>query len=140
MAIPASVEPFVEPEFEQGHKPGSIERVFARPVVLIALCLGVVSALLADASRTGVFASIPAPLDAAQSAAGYAIALALGAGAAWLLARRRVAVEPQPTLSARLPVFLRFDDRRAVGRRRRRRGRQGAGAAGGGRARHGYRA
>jgi len=44
---------------------------------------------------------------------GYPLALALGAGAAWWAASRSRGDEPAAGL-ARLPVFLRFDDRRAV--------------------------
>ena len=44
---------------------------------------------------------------------GYPLALALGAGAAWWAASRSHGDEPAEQLS-RLPVFLRFDHRRAV--------------------------
>jgi len=117
MAIPASVEPFVEPELEEGHQPGLIERTLSRPVAIVAFAIAIAVALWADVSRTGVLADWPALLDAARSILGYATALTLGAGATWLFARHRrgVTLEAPPSAAlTRLPVFLRFDDRRVV--------------------------
>jgi siroheme synthase-like protein len=102
MAIPASVEPFVEPEVDAGHTPGAIERAVARPAVLLAVvAVGALAAL---------------PIETVRASAGYAIAIALGAGVTGLLARRRRgALDAQSAAGLpRLPVFLRFDDRRVV--------------------------
>jgi siroheme synthase-like protein len=85
MHLPDCVEPFVESD------PGRW-RVTAAVGATIAL------ALLneADARVTG-----------------YLAAVAIGAAAAWLLASRSRDEEPSAALP-RLPVFLRFDDRRVV--------------------------
>lgn len=85
MHLPDYVEPFVETDAGRWRVTGAV-------VVTLAI------ALLSE--------SEPWVL-------GYPLALALGAGAAWLWATRakgQEAAEPLP----RLPVFLRFDDRRAV--------------------------
>ena len=103
MAIPASIEPFLEPEAEPGRTPGTIERALARPAVLAALV------------AVGALAAVP--LEAVRAFAGYAFALALGAAATWLWVRDRARIQRDPDPPAplpRLPVFLRFDDRRVV--------------------------
>jgi uroporphyrin-III C-methyltransferase/precorrin-2 dehydrogenase/sirohydrochlorin ferrochelatase len=60
---------------------------------------------------------VAVPIEAARASIGYAIALALGAGVTGLVVRRRGrgALDAQPAAGLpRLPVFLRFDDRRVV--------------------------
>jgi siroheme synthase-like protein len=87
MHLPDSVEPFVETE---------PERFAVTIVVLVTLGLALLS-------------------EAEGGIAAYPIAAAVGTAAVWAL-RRRDTVIPAPSADhgGRLPVFLRFDDRRVV--------------------------
>ena len=85
MQLPDYVEPFVESEQD-------------RWLLTVTVCATVALALISEAS---------------PQALGYVVAVAGGAAGAWLIARRSREDDPTAPLP-RLPVFLRFDNRRVV--------------------------
>lgn len=111
MGLPLSVEPFTEPESEPGFAPAWLDRLLATPAVRATIGAGMVGVLWTDAAREGIW-GLPSPFAAFGLFGGYVIALAVGVtiGA---LGRRPRRVAPSAALP-RLPVFLRFDNRRVV--------------------------
>jgi siroheme synthase-like protein len=114
MALPAFVEPFVEPEAQSSARRGWVDRLLRLPFVKPALAVAVVAALWLDAAREGVVPGLGSGTLAVLGAGGMAFIIGLLIG--W--SNRRTAVATG-TLSrdvelTRLPVFLRFDRRRVV--------------------------
>lgn len=114
MALPAVVEPFVEPEAQSSARRGWVDHVLRLPFVKAALAVAMVSALWLDAAREGVAPELGSGTVAILGAGGMAFIIGLALG--W--SNRRTAV-PDATLQRdlelpRLPVFLRFDRRRVV--------------------------
>ncbi len=121
MAIPISVEPFVEPEAERQDAPWWIERLTSAPLVSGATVVALGLILWEDVSRKGPWPGLPGPLEVGQVplslsawwlVAGMGMALAAGV----VLGRNVWKDRSQPIQDSlpRLPVFLRFDGRRAV--------------------------
>jgi siroheme synthase-like protein len=121
MALPTSIEPFLEPEalWPDGSRPAD-----ANPGNVVVAVLSATVVLLAmweDVARNGPWPGLTGPIELVTLplslglgwlAGGGAVALAAGA---WL-ERRRSAVRHGTTdpVVPRLPVFLRFDGRRVV--------------------------
>jgi siroheme synthase-like protein len=111
MAIPESVEPYIEPDSPW------VARLTRVPFAVPAFAVAVVFALWQDVARQGPWPGLRGPLDLGVAFWGYAAAgvggLVLGA----LYRRRPQPVRDEPDTiepSPRLPVFLRFDQRRVV--------------------------
>lgn len=111
MGVPISVEPFTEPESDRGFAPAWIDRLFAAPFVKPAIGAVLFVVLWADAAREGLW-DLPSPFETMGAFGGYVVALAAGVSLGGLVRQhhRQVPAEALP----RLPVFLRFDHRRAV--------------------------
>lgn len=119
MAIPPSVEPFVEPEADRQDAPWWLERLTGAPLAATVIALGLI--LWEDVSRKGPWPRLPGPLEigawplslnAAWLVAALSMALIVG-----IVVGRRLSRRTAPAIGAalpRLPVFLRFDGRRAV--------------------------
>lgn len=108
MALPAFVEPFVEPEAQSPARLGWVHRLLRLPFVKLALVMVMAAAVWLDAAREGMVPGI-GPGGMAMLGAGsvaFMIGLAIGR-------RRHSGQLPDAELS-RLPVFLRFDRRRVV--------------------------
>jgi siroheme synthase-like protein len=122
MALPAFVEPFVEPEAQTPAPRGWVHRVLGLPFVKLALVLAMAAAVWLDAAREGVVPGI-GPGGMSMLGAGsvaFVIGLAFGRGRHRKIGSsngpRGVDNSPQPPNAelSRLPVFLRFDHRRVV--------------------------
>ena len=129
MALPASIQPFLEPEAEWLADVPPMERVPGAPwwSALIALVLLVI--MWEDVARHGPWADVPGPLELSvlpvPLSTGWLVGCALVSvvAGAWL-GRRRPAAAPVATAAPiaeagtpaldRLPVFVRFDGRRTV--------------------------
>lgn len=111
MGVPLSVEPFVESPPDRGNEAEWTARLLAAPLVRGAIGLGLFLVLWADAAREGLW-NLPDPFQVFGGLGGYALAGAAGIVAGALVRTRR-AQSPAP-VTPRLPVFLRFDHRRAV--------------------------
>lgn len=111
MGVPLSVEPFIESQPDRGLGAEWAARALAAPLVRGAIGVGLVLVLWADAAREGLW-GLPDPFQTLGGLAGYALAGAAGilAGALVRTGRRQTLAPVTP----RLPVFLRFDHRRAV--------------------------
>lgn len=121
MAIPISVEPFVEPEAARQAAPLWLERLTRAPLASAATVLALALLLWEDASRKGPWPGLSGPLEIsglplsltfAGALAGLAIALVAG-----VVLGRTASNGTSPgvdTSVSRLPVFLRFDGRRVV--------------------------
>lgn len=111
MGVPLSVEPFVESPPDRGLGSEWAARLLAAPLVRAAIGVGLILVLWADAAREGLW-GLPEPFQALGGLGGYALAGAAGIVAGALVrTRQRQSHEP---VTPRLPVFLRFDHRRAV--------------------------
>jgi siroheme synthase-like protein len=120
MAIPVSVEPFVEPEADREDAPRWLEQLTSAPLVSAATVVALGLILWEDVARKGPWPGLPGPLEVATSPlslnaawllAGIACALVAGVALGRGVSKRTPAVEAG---LPRLPVFLRFDGRRAV--------------------------
>jgi siroheme synthase-like protein len=111
MAIPKSVEPYVEPDSQW------VDRLTRIPFAVPAFTLAVVFALWEDVARQGPWPRLLGPLDLGGSLWGYigAVAAGLVLGAVYRARPKRLHDELDAIdASPRLPVFLRFDHRRVV--------------------------
>jgi siroheme synthase-like protein len=121
MAIPISVEPFVEPEAQRQDAPWWLDRLTSAPLASAATVLALGLLLWEDVSRKGPWPGLPGPLEISR--------LPLSLNVAWLLAGLAIALVAGVVLGRRaskktllsvedslprLPVFLRFDGRRVV--------------------------
>jgi siroheme synthase-like protein len=111
MGVPISVEPFTEPESDRGFAPAWVDRLLGAPFVKPAIGAALVVVLWADAAREGLW-ELPSPFETMGAFGGYVVALAAGVSLGALV-RRRQREAPTEALP-RLPVFLRFDNRRVV--------------------------
>lgn len=114
MALPAFVEPFVEPEAQPPASRGWVDRLLALPFVKVALAATLVSVLWLDAVREGV---VPGTgRDALVFLGAFGVAFLIGLAIGWTNSRTPVHDAPlqQEIELPRLPVFLRFDHRRVV--------------------------
>lgn len=116
MAIPVSVEPFVDPEAQPTTGRTLFGRIVAIRFVKPLAAVAVMVVLWIDAARQG---ALPDPWrDGLVAYGGYLMAAAVGAAIGGLVYwRRAVAPTFTPPGEAelpRLPVFLRFDGRRVV--------------------------
>jgi siroheme synthase-like protein len=114
MALPAFVEPFVEPEAQSSARRGWVDRLLRLPFVKPALAVAVVAALWLDAAREGVVPGLGSGTMVIIGAGGIAFIIGLLIG--WSN-RRTVAADAMLRRDLelpRLPVFLRFDQRRVV--------------------------
>lgn len=111
MGVPLSVEPFVESPPDRGFASEWAGRLLAAPLVRAAIGVGLAVVLWADAAREGLW-NLPDPFQTLGGVGGYALAGAAGVLAGALVrTRQRQSLAP---VTPRLPVFLRFDHRRAV--------------------------
>jgi siroheme synthase-like protein len=115
MALPAFVEPFVEPEAQSSARRGWVDRLLRLPFVKPALAVAVVAALWLDAAREGVVPGLGSGTMVIIGAGGIAFIIGLLIG--W--SNRRTVAADDAMLRRdlelpRLPVFLRFDQRRVV--------------------------
>jgi len=133
MALPAFVEPFVEPEAQSSARRGWEHRLLRVPFVKLALVIALAAAAWLDAVREGVIPGM-GPVGMAILGAGgvaFVIGLAIGRRLVRRSAKReggrhrrigstngRSGVDDSPLPPdaelSRLPVFLRFDRRRVV--------------------------
>lgn len=114
MALPAFVEPFVEPEAQSPARRGWVHRLLSLPFAKLALVMAMAAAVWLDAAREGVVPGM-GPGGMAMLGAG-SVAFVIGLAIGWSNRRSRVddsRLQPDVELS-RLPVFLRFDRRRVV--------------------------
>jgi len=121
MAIPPSVEPFVEPEADRQDAPWWLDRLMSVPLAPPATVLLLGLILWEDVSRKGPWPGWPGPLELSTSPlslnAGWllgGIAIALAAGVILGRSATKRASLPADAGLPRLPVFLRFDGRRVV--------------------------
>lgn len=119
MALPASIEPFLEPEAVWYDGPQPADHSTGTLVAGIVSAVVLLLVMWHDVAQNGPWAGVPGPL----ALAGWPVSLNLGlllsggavalASGAWL-ARRRRAHDPAAPAVPRLPVFLRFDGRPVV--------------------------
>jgi siroheme synthase-like protein len=114
MALPAFVEPFVEPEAQPSARRGWADHLLGMPFVKPALAVAIAAALWLDAAREGLAPGVGSGTVAILGAGAMAFIIGLAIG--W---RNRRTALPAATLPRdvelpRLPVFLRFDRRRVV--------------------------
>jgi siroheme synthase-like protein len=122
MALPASVQPYLEPEAQWLHDVPPSDPAPGAPWWSALAALAVIGVMWHDVSRNGPWPGVPGPLELSMLpvpvSTGWLVGgaiVALVAGA-WF-GRRRSADAPAdlttPELT-RLPVFVRFDGRRVV--------------------------
>ena len=125
MALPASIQPFLEPEAQWLADVPPMERVSGAPWWSALIALGLLVIMWEDVARHGPWADVPGPLELSVLPVPLSTAWLLGGAlvslvaGAWLGRRRPAAaparaMPPTPALPDRLPVFVRFDGRRAV--------------------------
>jgi siroheme synthase-like protein len=120
MALPASIEPFLEPEAMWHDGTPHVEHTTGRLITAIVSALILLLVMWEDVARNGPWEGVAGPLDlaglplslsAGWLVAGAASTLAVGA---WLARPRPAAAAAAEPVVPRLPVFLRFDGRPVV--------------------------
>lgn len=120
MALPSSIEPFLEPEALWHDGPPPAEHTTGTLVTAAVSAVVLALVLWEDVARNGPWQDVTGPLDlaglplslsAGWLLAGGAAALATGA---WLARSRTLGPDPSAPAVPRLPVFLRFDGRTVV--------------------------
>lgn len=114
MALPASIEPFVEPDSGHGWWAHVASRALRHPLWIVLACAGMTLLLWIDAAGEGI---VPGPAASPRLLAGFLVAT--GVAAAWAVLSElddghttlRQEVTPE---TPRLPVFLRFDQHQVV--------------------------
>lgn len=123
MALPASVQPFLEPEAQWLDDVPPLERAPGAPWWSALAALLVIGVMWHDVSRNGPWPGVPGPLELGMLPVPVSTGWLLGGAIVTLVAgawfgRRRSATlaasEAATPELARLPVFVRFDGRRVV--------------------------
>jgi siroheme synthase-like protein len=120
MALPASIEPFLEPEAVWHDDPPPPEHTTGTLVTAVISAVVLVLMMWEDVARNGPWQGVPGPLDLARLPLALSAGWLVGGGAAslalgaWLARRRAPAAGPPDAVVPRLPVFLRFDGRPVV--------------------------
>ena len=121
MSLPASIQPFLEPEAQWLDDVPPMERAPGAPWWSAFAVLVLLVIMWEDVARNGPWQDVPGPLELAALPLSVSVgwllagtAATLGVGA-WLARRRaEAALDTAEPVLPRLPVFLRFDGRRVV--------------------------
>ncbi len=121
MSLPASIQPFLEPEAQWLDDVPPMERAPGAPWWSAFAVLVLLVIMWEDVARNGPWQGVPGPLELAALPLSVSVgwllagtAATLGVGA-WLARRRaEAALDTAEPVLPRLPVFLRFDGRRVV--------------------------
>lgn len=114
MALPASIEPFVEPDSGRGWWASVTAHALRHPLWIVLACAATALLLWVDAASEGM---VPDPAASPRLLAGFLVAT--GVAAAWAVlseldGENVTERDDAPADTPRLPVFLRFDQHQVV--------------------------